>query len=300
MKKRWLLPIFAAFILFTATPDDQAEAASTDELKEVANEWKGTPYLYGGTSKYGIDCSGFTSKVFAELGVKLSRTSGGQYQQGTPVSKSNLQVGDLVFFNTSGSGVSHVGIYIGNGNMMSAATSDGVTVDSINDPYYWGARYIGAKRVAKFTDAEVKDAAIDFSVYASRAEVANQLAKALKLDTSSTETGFSDVKSSHKNAGAIAAMKEAGIFTGDSNGKYNPSSPITRAQVALVLVKAFDLKQGDQKKSFSDVPGYAAEAVSILASNGITSGIGNGKFGSNDHVTLKQLEVFINRAEALK
>ncbi|MDM5332398.1 NlpC/P60 family protein [Ureibacillus composti] len=300
MKKRWLLPIFAAFMLFTATPDDQAEAASTDELKDIALQWKGTPYVYGGSSKNGTDCSGFTSKVFAELGVKLNRTSGGQYQQGTSVSKSNLQVGDLVFFNTSGSGVSHVGIYIGNGNMISAATSDGVTIDSINDPYYWGSRYIGAKRVAKLSDAEVKDAAIDFSVYASRAEVGNQLAKALKLDTSSTETGFSDVKSSHKYAGAIAAMKEEGIFTGDSNGKYNPSSPITRAQVALVLVKAFDLKQGDKKKSFSDVPDYAADAVSILASNGITSGIGNGKFGSNDHVTLKQLEVFINRAAALK
>ena len=61
--------------------------------------------------------------------------------------KTNLETGDLVFFNTSGKGVSHVGIYIGDGKFSHASTSRGVRVDKLNDPYYWGKRYVGAKRI---------------------------------------------------------------------------------------------------------------------------------------------------------
>ncbi len=61
----------------------------------------------------------------------------------------------LYFFNTSGDGVSHVGIYIGDSNFISATTSSGVKIDKINDPYYWGSRYIGAKRIASFSENEI-------------------------------------------------------------------------------------------------------------------------------------------------
>ena len=70
------------------------------------------------------------------------------YASGTAVNKADLAVGDLVFFNTTGKGVSHVGIYIGNGEFAHASTSRGVRVDKLSDPYYWGDRYVGAKRVA--------------------------------------------------------------------------------------------------------------------------------------------------------
>ena len=69
------------------------------------------------------------------------------YNQGTYVAKSNLQVGDLIFFNTTGK-VSHVGIYVGSGKFAHASTSKGVMVSAVNDPHYWGSRYVGAKRVA--------------------------------------------------------------------------------------------------------------------------------------------------------
>ncbi len=303
MKKKWLLPVLASLMAFSATPALASANSNTQatqaELTTTAKSFLNTPYYYGGTTKSGIDCSAFTMSVFKQFGIQLDRTSRGQYNQGTSVSKADLQVGDLVFFNTSGSGVSHVGIYIGNGNMISAESSEGVAISSINDPYYWGPRYIGAKRIAEFPS--VKDAAIDFSVYASRSEVAKQLAVALELDMTNTESGFTDVKTNHKNAGAIAAVKEKGIFSGDENGKFNPFSPITKAQLANVLVAAFKLEKGSLDKTFSDVSSehYAANSIEILASNGIVSGKADGSFGTSDIVTLEQLSSMIQKAKLL-
>ncbi|MEK5230765.1 C40 family peptidase [Lysinibacillus sp. FSL K6-0232] len=302
MKKKWLLPIFASFMLFSTTHIDNAEAATKSDVTSTASKYLGIPYKYGGTTTSGFDCSGFTSKVFADLGIKLNRTSGSQYQQGTAVAKSDLQVGDLLFFNTSGRGISHVAIYIGDGKMIHSQTNQGVSYSNVNDPYYWGSRYVGAKRVATFDEkqqAEVKQAAIDFSVYASRAEVAVQIAKALNLDTSDTNTGFVDVKPTNANAGAIAAVAKLGIFEGDANGKFNPSSPITRAQIAKVLVLAFGLENRGEARTFSDVPqnSWAYEYVSTLAANGVTTGDGDGQFGMDELLKIDQLKTFINRIQ---
>lgn len=306
-------------MIFSTTPKDSAEAATASEVTATAKQYIGIPYVYGGTTTRGFDCSGFTSRVFSDLGVKLNRTSGSQYGQGATVAKANLQAGDLLFFNTSGRGVSHVAIYIGSGKMIHSQTGKGVSISNLNDPYYWGSRYIGAKRVAKLDSAEVavavkktttvekvatvakaevKQATIDFTVYASRSEVAKQLAAALNLDTSNTNTGFADVKSTDANAGAIATVANAGIFSGD-NGKFNPASPITRGQLAKVLVLAFDLEKGDKVVDFKDIDDNhpSAEYISILASQEITIGKGNGVYGSSDKVTLKQLDAFIDRSK---
>ncbi|MFJ7735719.1 NlpC/P60 family protein [Lysinibacillus sp. NPDC097287] len=301
MKKKWLLPVFASFMFFTGVGINDAEAATITELTNTAKSYIGTPYKYGGTDiNTGIDCSAYTQIVFSKLGISLDRNTRAQYQQGTSVSKANLQEGDLVFFNTTGAGISHVGIYIGSGKFISSTTSSGVVEDNINDPYYWGSRYIGAKRVANFTAhemEEVKDAGIDFSIYASRGEVALQLAKALGLDTSNTNSSFPDVKPSSKYAGAAVALNKLGIFNGDSNGKFNPGSPLTRAQLAKVLVEAFDLRLQGQAEKFTDVPSshWASNYVAILSSNKITTGKGDGTFGINDKVTLKHLNVFLDR-----
>ncbi|MFJ7734119.1 NlpC/P60 family protein [Lysinibacillus sp. NPDC097231] len=302
MNKKWLLPIFASFMLFSTTQIDTAEAATKSEVTEAASKYVGTPYKYGGTTTSGFDCSGFTSKVFADLGITLNRTSGSQYQQGTAVDKSDLQVGDLLFFNTSGGGISHVAIYIGDGKMVHSQTNQGVSYSNVNDPYYWGSHYVGAKRVASFDgekQAEVKQASIDFTVYASRVEVASQIAKALNLDTSDKNSGFIDVKPTNEHAGAIAAVAKLGIFEGDANGKFNPSSPITRAQIAKVLVVAFGLENNGEAVEFNDMKkdSWANQYISVLASNGVTTGNDNGSFGSDELLKIKELKVFIERIQ---
>lgn len=306
MKKKWLFPILAAFTMFSTTPKDQAEAADISELKAATNKYIDTPYVYGGTSINGIDCSGFTSKVYADLGIKINRTSGAQYQQGEAIAKSDLQVGDLLFFNTSGRGVSHVAIYMGDNKMVHSQSYFGVSYSSL-DERYWKSRYIGAKRITNFEDegaldkavAQVKQEAIDLTIYASREEVAKQLAITLNLDITNKDTGFTDVKPSHRSAGHIAAMKKAGIFSGDENGKFNPSSPLTRAQLAKILVAAFDLEKGDKLVEFKDVAKDhpAAEEIDILASQNVLSGKLDGTFGLHDKVTLVQLEKLIERAK---
>lgn len=112
----------------------------------TAKKYIGVPYVWGGSTPSGFDCSGFVQYVFNAHGISLPRTSKAQYGVGTKVSKSSLKAGDLVFFDTEGSGVSHLGIYIGNNQFIHASSSKGVTVTSLSNTY-WAPRYYGAKRV---------------------------------------------------------------------------------------------------------------------------------------------------------
>lgn len=106
----------------------------------------GVPYAWGGTTPAGFDCSGFTKYVFAEQGITIPRVSADQYRIGTPVAFNSLKPGDLVFFSLNNNGqVSHVGIYIGNGQFINATTSKGVVISSFTS--YWTNIYVGAKRV---------------------------------------------------------------------------------------------------------------------------------------------------------
>ena len=106
----------------------------------------GVPYVFGGTTPYGFDCSGYVQYVFANAGVYLSRTADSQYEEGYPVSTDELRAGDLVFFSTYTYGASHVGIYLGDGEFINASSSRGVSIASLFDGY-WGSCYIGARRV---------------------------------------------------------------------------------------------------------------------------------------------------------
>ncbi len=115
------------------------------QLLGIANQYRGVPYVFGGSSPSGFDCSGFTRYVYSAVGISLPRCADEQYFVGSDVSMANLQPGDLVFFSTYESGVSHVGIYIGDSQFINAAT-DGVGVADLNSRY-WSSRYIGAKRV---------------------------------------------------------------------------------------------------------------------------------------------------------
>ncbi len=118
------------------------------KLKEVAFQYLGTPYRFGGNSRYGIDCSAFTQDVFRQLGINLPRTAEEQARYGKIV-RHHLKPGDLLFFqDTYKPGISHVGIYIGNGKMIEASSVYGrVIIDDVaNDPYLV-RHFLFAKRV---------------------------------------------------------------------------------------------------------------------------------------------------------
>ncbi|NSL50461.1 C40 family peptidase [Bacillus sp. P2(2020)] len=136
--------MFILLGLFMA-PGVLAEEIGQNDIAEniikTAEKYIGTPY--GGE----FDCSGYVKKVFEENGIELPRSSASQYMHGEAIKKADLQKGDLVFFKTSGSGISHVGIYIGDNKFIHSSSSKGVIISKLNDPYYWGSRFVGAAKV---------------------------------------------------------------------------------------------------------------------------------------------------------
>lgn len=121
-------------------------SSSVRRVVQTSLSYQGVPYVFGGTTPNGFDCSGFTRYVFAQAGIYLPRSADEQYEVGRAVSYSRLQAGDLVYFSTYESGASHVGIYLGNGQFISATSSRGIAIARL-DSGYWGDRYIGARRV---------------------------------------------------------------------------------------------------------------------------------------------------------
>ena len=124
--------------------------ASTRILKTAA-QYKGVPYVFGGTTPHGFDCSGYVQYVFAKNGIRLTRTADTQALEGKFVSKKNLKPGDLVFFTTYEPGASHVGIYAGNNLFWNATSSRGIMLSNLTDSY-WGPRYYTARRILTGND----------------------------------------------------------------------------------------------------------------------------------------------------
>ncbi len=120
-------------------------------LGKVVDSYLGIPYQWGGTTRSGMDCSAFTRAIVRETyGIELPRTSKQMFQVGKIVKKQDLKPGDLVFFkNTySGPGVSHVGIFVGDGRFAHASASRGGTITELTHPYFL-KRYTGARRVTR-------------------------------------------------------------------------------------------------------------------------------------------------------
>ena len=138
----------------SSSSSDSGTSSSTSSNNEKVNKVislakgkVGNKYVWGATGPNSFDCSGFTSWLYKQVGINIPRVSKDQSKYGQSVNRSNLQPGDLLFFNTSGSGVSHVGLYIGNGQMIHAANSKkGVRYDSVTSGYYYN-KFINARRV---------------------------------------------------------------------------------------------------------------------------------------------------------
>ena len=117
-----------------------------NEVVNYAYKFLGKPYVYGANGPNAFDCSGLTQYVYNKFGAGLSRTTYTQVEEGTKVNRSDLRSGDLVFFNTEGS-ISHVGIYIGDGEFIHAPrTGKPVMVSSLSDGYY-SEKYATARRI---------------------------------------------------------------------------------------------------------------------------------------------------------
>ncbi|RYI28844.1 hydrolase Nlp/P60 [Bacillus infantis] len=324
--KRALHVILGLLIIwaFSSTSAEAESSSNYDHLLSAAKKYIGVPYQFGGTSASGFDCSGYTGHVMKEIGVSIPRTTGAQYSTGTPIGRDGLRIGDLVFFETYKKGPSHVGIYIGEDQFIHSSTSKGVIISSLNDPYYYAPRYLGAKRVLSY-DLPVgryHDIAKDFWAADSiaelskdtlflgyeksyfkpdeemtRAQAASLLAQQLDLNISSRKKVFADVKTDHWASGAILAAQKKNLLK--STGKeFNPEEAITRGDAAIALAEAFNLKSKGKAAEFSDVnskhPAYSA--VTALAANGISGGYNDGTFRPNEKVNRAQFAVLLDRS----
>jgi lipoprotein Spr len=169
-----ILTIFMFLALFSAaqaqTADAKKEAAKTEDpdnlisgylsqvmgvalsatsnlkLYQFIYDWIGTPYRFGGSSRKGIDCSGFTKEIYSKVfNTVIQRNSREIFSMTTPVSRENLKEGDLVFFKIKSRSITHVGIYLGNNRFAHASTSNGVTLSSLEEPYYKRYFYKGGR-----------------------------------------------------------------------------------------------------------------------------------------------------------
>ncbi|SFF58858.1 S-layer homology domain-containing protein [Halobacillus alkaliphilus] len=317
-----LLAFSMVFLLFV--PNSLAGSRIGNQIVDLAFKYDYAPYVWGGTSTSGFDCSGYTQYVYDKAGIDLPRTSRSQYGEGDYVRRSNLQPGDLVFF---GDPIWHVGIYIGNNKMISAENpSDDITVASLTG--YWDRNYRGAKRVA---DVGVSSSSLPTGSYhdldsnhwsadavsslskqgiidgydgdlfkpkndVTRAEAAKMLADALDLDNGSGSS-FNDVSSSHWASDYIEAAADEGYLSGYGDGSFKPSQSITRAEIASIFARAFNLNSYGSNP-FYDVSSshWAYDDIKALNANDITEGYEDGSFRVNNEATRSEFAVFLYRA----
>lgn len=120
-----------------------------ERLVELAGHFQGVPYRYGGVDPNGYDCSGFVQEVFRLAGYQVPRMADAQFEELERVDREDLSVGDLVFFDIDGSGISHVGIFVGEGRFLHASSSMGVVESHLEEEYY-ARRFAGAARLAEW------------------------------------------------------------------------------------------------------------------------------------------------------
>ena len=133
-------------VVSTSLANSESRSEVLSQLRSANDEWKGAPYLLGGSSKSGIDCSAFTKTVLDEyFDTTIPRHTRDQLQSGNPVRRHAVRPGDLIFFRTD-RGILHVGIAMEDGDFLHASYSSGVMISNVGDRY-WAGRYLGARRV---------------------------------------------------------------------------------------------------------------------------------------------------------
>jgi cell wall-associated NlpC family hydrolase len=133
----------------TVDPKSNNSSITSASLKKEIEQWLGVPYKYGGTTKQGVDCSGFCGNVFKNVyNLSLGRSAQDIYDQSKPINRNTIKEGDLVFFKINSSRVSHVGIYLSQNRFVHASTSRGVIISNL-DEAYWTKYYYASGRVSQ-------------------------------------------------------------------------------------------------------------------------------------------------------
>ncbi len=271
---------------------DAASGATPDQIAEYALKFKGVPYQWGGTTPSGFDCSGYIRYVYGNFGISLPRTSAEQFGVGTAVSKSNLKKGDLVFFaNTYKPGISHTGIYIGNGNVISAE-SQGISISNINTNPYWAPKYAGAKRLSSVKEAVA-------TVSAPKPAPAPAPAPAPKPDLPKGQ--YYDVSKTFWAYAPITELSTKNIITGYAHSEFKPNNSVTRAEAAIMIAKSLGIAPV-AGTSFKDVSTghWAASYINAVHKQGIIGGRGDGYYAPDAKITRAEISALLTRAYAMK
>lgn len=331
--RKAITAFIAAIMLLTLSPlaTVKTEAASIGEsIVTYGKKFMGVPYVFGGTTPNGFDCSGFTQYIYKNAaGISLPRTAEMQYKVGTSVSKSNLQPGDLVFFaNTYKPGISHVGVYAGNNIVLNATSSQGIALVSLSNTY-WGPKYAGAKRVLKeqapaapewFTDVSKTQATYSAIKAMTDKEVINGFedgtfrpdAKVTRGQAAAILNGvlglepevmshFKDVPKTYRFAYDIAAIREAGIINGFDDKTFRPQEEMTRNEMAAIVQRAFEMKMSQTAAAsvtYSDIRAghWAYEGIVTMASIDKTGLFKGEKFYGTHNATREAFTVAIYNA----
>ncbi|CAM3066373.1 LysM peptidoglycan-binding domain-containing protein [Sporolactobacillus spathodeae] len=253
MKKLVVPAALVGGVLFSAT-GQQAFAASGQDIVTEAMNYQGVPYSYGAPafSTSSFDCSSFTQYIFNKVyGITLPRNSAQQATQGVAVSTSSLQSGDLLFFDTEGDGgIHHVGIYIGNGQMISAELTVGVHVTNVfsggGSQNYWQPRFVSARRVVPTSSAaSVSQAPSSVNTAAvSQSSVASTSQSAAVYKVKSGDTLWKIAKAHGTSVAALQSangLKSDMIYPGQklklSRTAKTPATSTPSVSVSLTAAK---------------------------------------------------------------
>jgi len=299
--------------------------ATASQIIAFALQQKGKPYVFNTAGPDTFDCSGFIHYVLKSCGVPNTRTSvEGYWTQSTLFDKVSYPIpGHLVFFqNTYKQGPSHMGILINETEFIHASDeTTGVIVSKVGN-VYWNQHFLGYGKLkavesgptTRFIDVPTTHWGYKQIEYMAangimngygngyfgegdgvpREQLAAFLYRILKpADTTANPYGDIGGSSFQKE---ICALTKLGIFNPDSNGNFNPYRIATRAEMAVVLTKGFNL-QIKANYEFVDMTGHWANSfVKAVYSNGVAGGIGDRKYGPDLQVTRAQAAVFLYNA----